>query len=112
MTDAGDEPDLDLVAAAVLATPSVMSLAAGLGAAATFLPGRRINGLRMTPDELEVHIVAGYGVNLPNLAADVRSRVQRIVGTRQVSVYVEDVVLPEPELALPAPGEGPAGGPA
>jgi uncharacterized alkaline shock family protein YloU len=111
MTDPGDESDLDRVAAAVLAVPSVVRLTSGLGAAATFLPGRRIDGLRMTPDELEVHIVARYGVNLPDLAAEVRARVQGIVGGR-VSVFVEDVELPQPEPALPAGGEGPAGGPA
>jgi hypothetical protein len=111
MTDPGDESDLDLVATAVLATPSVVDLAASFGGAATYLPGRRINGVRMTPDELEIHIVASYGVNLPNVAAEVRARVQGIVGSRRVSVYIEDVALPQPELVRPAGGEGLAGGP-
>ncbi len=91
------EPDLpdtaDLVAEAVLACPVVAALAAD-GFVATFLPGRRVAGVRIAEDVCEVAVVLRMdGSPLPDMAEQVRHAVAPVVGDRRVDVVIADVVI-------------------
>jgi hypothetical protein len=90
------EVDPDAVAAAALSSPGVAGVSAGMaGEAATYLPGRRVDGVRVTGDEVEVHIIARWGLSLPAVADTVRLAVKPFAGGLPTSVYVDDIELPE-----------------
>ena len=80
----------------------------GVGAAATYAPGRRIAGVRMRDGSIEVHIVAAGSVaSLPTIAAAVRDAVTPLAGGLRVDVFVNDVDLDVADLdavnpAIPA----------
>lgn len=86
----------DLIAEAVLACPDVVAMSGGkFGEVATYLPGHRVKGVRMTDDEIELHIVARFGPPLPKVAARVRTAVAPLAGGRPVAVVVDDVAATE-----------------
>ncbi len=88
-------PDLEKMAAAALGCPSVASLSGGrFGEVATYLPGRRLVGVRVDGDELEVHVVARWDTSLPGVADAVRGAVAPFAGARRVAVYIEDIEVP------------------
>jgi len=81
----------DLVAAAVLTVPGVISLHGGLfGKTATYLPGRRVPGVRLTEDVTDIHLSVVYGAPVFATAQQVRTAVAALV-TGPVNVTVEDV---------------------
>jgi len=81
----------DLVAAAVLTVPGVISLHGGLfGETATYLPGRRVPGVRLTEDVTDIHLSVVYGAPVFATAQQVRTAVAALV-TGPVNVTVEDV---------------------
>lgn len=87
---AATEP-ADRVAAAVLAVPGVARLHSGMfGEVATYLPGRRVQGVQIRRDSAQVHVVCDWGADIPATADAVRSVVQLIVGT-PVDVTVQDL---------------------
>lgn len=90
-----DPPGLaDRVAEAVLAVPGVAALHAGrYGEAATHLPGRRVNGVQVREDRLEVHVSLEWGAEVLATADAVRDRCAGLAA-RRVDVVVEDVVGP------------------
>ncbi len=89
-------PDLDAVAAAAASCPAVAGMAGGLyGEVATYLPGRRLVGVRLAGDELEVHVTAQWGTPLPEVADAVRLAVAPLAGGRPVTVYIDDIEVPE-----------------
>lgn len=94
--------DVDAVAAAVTACPSVSHLVQGGPGeqVATFLPGRRVGGVRVTDDVVEVHVATRWDVPIHLAAVEVRDAVAALVGGRAVAVAVEDI--DEPQAALPA----------
>lgn len=82
----------DLVAAAVLAVDGVAALHGGaLGGLATYLPGRRVSGVRLVPGGAEVGVVVRFGTPIPALSARIRSALTPIVGP-SVTVAVGDLV--------------------
>jgi uncharacterized alkaline shock family protein YloU len=82
------------VVAAVLAVPGVAGLHTGaFGEVATYLPGRRVNGVQLRADATEVHVVLTWGAPVLATADAVRLTVSELVHTR-VDVCVEDVVDP------------------
>lgn len=92
MTDA----DTEAIAAATLACPHVAGLSAGtVEEIATYLPGRRVQGIRIRDDVLEIHLVAKWGTPLPEVAAEVRQAVAGLAGGRQTAVSIEDIEVPE-----------------
>jgi uncharacterized alkaline shock family protein YloU len=106
--DAGAEPDAETVAAAALSCAGVHALTRGSDVVeiATYLPGRRVHGVRVGPGRAEVHIVTEYGANMVEVAERVRSAVSSAVtaGTArpapQIDVYVDDIFgpdIPEPQ---------------
>ncbi|NYD21599.1 Asp23/Gls24 family envelope stress response protein [Kineococcus aurantiacus] len=99
----GVEELADDVAAAVRAVPGVARLHAGaLGELGTYLPGRRVPGVRVGDDvlagraPLEVHVVLRPGTPVREVAQDVHASVARelaehgLTGTA-VLVHVDDV---------------------
>lgn len=93
-TGPGPAEVADAVAAAVRAVPGVADLHTGtFGEVATYLPGRRVNGVRLRPEVTEVHVVLTWGVPVLAAADAVRGAVSPLVATR-VDVTVEDVVDP------------------
>lgn len=90
------EVDTDAVATAVMACPHVAGLSAGtVEEVATYLPGRRVQGIRVRDEAVEIHIVARWGPPLPEVATEVRQAVSGLAGGRPIMVSIEDVVLPE-----------------
>ncbi len=88
------ETTADQVAESVLAVPGVEGLHAGvLGEVATYLPGRRINGVRLSADVCEVHVVVAWDADLRSIADDVRGHLAALVDV-PVTVTVEDVAAP------------------
>jgi hypothetical protein len=87
--------DADAVAAAVSACADVVRLSGGvLGEVATYLPGRRVNGVRVREDGgVEVHVVARYGPTVAEIAAQVRAAVTAICGPVPVHVGIDDLEL-------------------
>lgn len=92
----------EAVAAAVLAHPGVARLSGGpFGTIASYLPGRRVVGVRMPlgdADPVEIAVVARTGVALPRLADELGAAVVAVVGPVAVDVTVADVEATE--LAL------------
>ncbi|MCV7228020.1 Asp23/Gls24 family envelope stress response protein [Mycolicibacterium komossense] len=96
MTDSeqvGTRPDLaDTVAAAVSAVDGVAELHGGMfGEAATYLPGRRVPGIRFGDRGTEIHVSLLFGYPLRPTAEAVRDAVAPLVAG-PVHVTVEDVV--------------------
>lgn len=88
---AGDPDD---VAAAVLAHPAVLRLDGGAwGTVASYLPGRRVLGVRIgEPGEpVEIAVVVRFGTPLPELAAELAAVVRERVGPVPVEVLFADV---------------------
>ena len=86
-------PELvDRIAAAVTVVDGVADLHGGMfGEAATYLPGRRVAGVRLGEDGTEVHVSLLFGYPLRPTAEAVRDAVAALV-PGPVHVTVEDVV--------------------
>lgn len=88
----GPGVDPDVVAAVVAACPGVARLSAGpVGEVATYLPGRRVAGVRVRPDAVEVHVVGWYGPTAAEIAGQVRAAVRTVAGPLPVDVVIDDL---------------------
>lgn len=100
------DPDLvDRIAAAVLAVPGVVALHGGeFGEIATYLPGRRVRGIRLSDDRGEVHIAVRLGISdggsesVLEVAEATRRAVSEVVG-RPIDVVVEDLAVDDEPTA-------------
>ena len=96
--------DLQLARAAreaALATEGVRRLGSGRYAeAATYGAGEKVSGVVVGPEEVRVHIVAGYPLTdpIPALAERVRQKVAPSAQERATTIVVEDLEV--------APDEG------
>lgn len=89
---AHDTRDADAIAAATLACSAVAELhEGGIRAVATYLPGRRVIGVRVEDRRVLVSVVLASGSSVRSLEAQVRSALAPHVGSRQVDVHVADV---------------------
>ena len=93
-----DPGDLaDAVAAAVRAVPGVDDLHAGaLGEVATYLPGRRVGGVRLLDPGCAVSLVLAWDASTEGTTQAVREVVRRLTGL-PVHVTVQDVTDPAEE---------------
>ncbi|MCG7596947.1 Asp23/Gls24 family envelope stress response protein [Mycobacterium sp. PSTR-4-N] len=83
----------DTVADVVLATPGVAGLHAGMfGEVGTYLPGRRVDGVRLGDTDIDIHVTVREGVPVRETAAAVREAVARRFPGQAVNVTVEDVI--------------------
>lgn len=90
-----NEVDPDAVVAATVSCPSVAGMSAGKAAeVATYLPGRRVRGVRITEGEVELRVIARWGLFLPGIAEEVRAAVRPFVRGAPVSVYIDDIQDP------------------
>jgi hypothetical protein len=84
--------DVDAIAAATLACPAVAGLdEGGTHAVATYLPGRRVVGVRVDDRRVVVSVLLASRFSVRLLDAQVRSALAPHVGGREVDVYVADV---------------------
>ena len=86
----------DRIVAAVTGCPGVAGLTQVPGVpVATYLPGRTVSGVAVRAGEVEVCVVARYGLPLPQIAEQVRQAVAPLVPDRVVDVVIADITLPE-----------------
>lgn len=93
-TDAGavGAEAVEAIAAAVLASPAVAGLHGGrFTTIASYLPGRRVVGVAVTPSEITVGVVGHYPNTVAQVAAQVRAAVATVVPGVAVTVAVEDI---------------------
>lgn len=84
--------EADRVAAAVVACPGVVRLSgAGPAPVATYLPGRRVDGVRTDAERVRVAVVARAGVPVAEVAAQIRTAVMDVAAGRPVDVHVADL---------------------
>lgn len=87
------------VAAAVLAHPDVAALHGGIfGSVVTYLPGRRVTGVRLgDPGEpVELGVVLRLHRPIPDVVGDLRGVVSALCSATAVDITVGDVVGEEP----------------
>ena len=93
----------DRIAAAVTGCPDVAGLTQVPGIpVATYLPGRTVSGVAVRPAEVEICVVARYGLPLPEVAAQVRQAVEPLVPGRVVDVVIADITSAQepPDAAM------------
>ena len=82
----------DVVAAAVAAVAGVAALHSGMfGEVGTYLPGRRVSGVRMREGGTDIHVSVFFGAPVRAVAEQVRHVVAALV-PGPVHVTVEDVL--------------------
>ena len=87
-----DGVDLDAVAAAVRHCPAVDDLCSGsLAEVVSYLPGRRVAGVRIAADHVVISVRGRWGVTVPELARQVRVALAALVGPRRVDVVMADL---------------------
>ncbi len=91
MPDPWPHDPVDDVAAAVQAVPGVVRLSPGpFGDLQTYLPGRRVPGVRERSGRLEVGIVLSWGASAEVVARLIRARLAALT-SGEVDVVVTDV---------------------
>lgn len=92
--------DTEAIEQAVVACSGVIGLSGGpTGTVATYLPGRKVTGVRVVGSSVEIHVVGRWDVPVPSLADQVRSQVAPLVRGYTTEIIVED--LSEPVLPGP-----------
>lgn len=89
------EPIADRIVEVVTAHPCVVRMDGGeFGVVATYLPGRKVLGVRDSEDTLEICVVLGMRRPVPDVVAELREKVREITGPVPVDVTVADVLGP------------------
>jgi hypothetical protein len=87
-----DGVNVDAVAAAVRACPAVENLDGGrFGEVVTYLPGRRVPGVRVASDAVLVQIRGRWGVPAVEVATQIRRALAGLTAGRPVDVILADV---------------------
>jgi hypothetical protein len=106
-----DGIDVDALASAVRGCPAVDDLDSGvLGGVATYLPGRRVPGVRVQADRIEVHVRAVWNQPVSVVAGQIRQALASLAGGRTVDIVLTDIA--DPGQAKPVPDGESAGIPA
>lgn len=102
---------VDLIAAAIRDCPLVAGLHAGwFGEVGTYLPGRRVVGVRIRSTAVEVHVIGRYPATMSEIASQVRLAVAPHAERRPIDVVIEDVTIPaEIDCEVPAAVSDPPG---
>lgn len=108
-----DAPDSDVlaerVAATVTAHPAIARLDGGVfGSVATYLPGRRLVGVRIGrgAEPVELGVVVRLSSRIPDVVAELRRDVSALCGGAAVDITVADVDVPAIAVGPPAPRAG------
>jgi uncharacterized alkaline shock family protein YloU len=76
-----------------LACDGVAGLRGGrFGDVATYLPGRRIDGVRLRPEGVTVAVAVHFGQSVFAVAEVIRAVVRDVIGDVNVDVTIDDVV--------------------
>lgn len=93
-------PDVSLaerIAAAVGACPAVARVGTGrVGEMATYLPGRRVAGVAVRDEAVEVSVVGSATATAKDLLDQVRAAAGPLLAGRRLDVAFADIELPEP----------------
>lgn len=85
---------VDRIVQTVLAVPGVAALHSGMfGEVGTYLPGRRVAGVRVGDDAIDVHVSLVFDAPVRGTAAAIRQALQPLT-VLTVNVTVEDIVPP------------------
>jgi hypothetical protein len=104
-----DGVDVDAVAAAVRGCPAVDDLDGGpLGGVATYLPGRRVPGIRISESRVEVHVRGVWNVPVATVASQIRGALATLIGGRSIDIVLTDVA--DPGQVGTSSAQVPAGG--
>lgn len=86
--------ELQVLAERLAALPAIERLSAGPhGTVAVHRPGRRITGLRLVADHLEIHVVLAPGYSVAEAAAQVAATVAPMIPADLVDLHVDDVAI-------------------
>jgi hypothetical protein len=97
----GVEIDADRIATAVQASRRIAGLDSGrYGEIATYLPGRRVSGVRIRPDSVTVGVIGRYPATVTEIDTWVRATVGPL--DRPLHVYIGDLHIGDPRR----PGAG------
>lgn len=87
--------DVDAVHDAVAACTGVAGLGSGRpGSSATYLPGRRVPGVRVSPEGLELEIRAAWDSSAPQIFAEIKQALAAIAPGRRIDVTIADIEGP------------------
>jgi hypothetical protein len=90
-----DGIDVDRLAAAAEDCPAVDALVDGPPTmAATYLPRRRVTGIRIEDDVVTIQVRLRWGSTVGQLAQQVWSAVPPLVGQHRVDIVVADITEP------------------
>lgn len=88
--------DLDVVSAAVRACPGVDDLDGGAaGSVVSYLPGRRMPGLRVDDDRVTIQVRGHWGIPIADIGDEVVSAVTPLVAGRSIDIIVSDISTPD-----------------
>jgi hypothetical protein len=92
-----DGVDVDAVATAVRGCPWVHGLHGGHPRmTATYLPGRRVDGVRVDRQAVVVQVRARWGATRAELAAEIRTALRPLVGGRRIDIVWAELADPPP----------------
>jgi hypothetical protein len=108
-----DGINVDAVAAAVQACPGVCGLDGGrFGEVASYLPGRRVQGVAVGRDSVTVQVRSRWGVPAADLLSQITAVLTPLIAGRRVEVVVADIDEPPAfEGRLPSALEAASGVP-
>ncbi|SNS67776.1 hypothetical protein SAMN05421812_101372 [Asanoa hainanensis] len=87
-----DGVDVDKIAAAAQDCPAVDALVEGPPAmAATYLPRRRVTGIRIEDDVVTIQVRLRWGSTVGQLAQQVWAAVRPLAGGHRVDIVVADI---------------------
>jgi hypothetical protein len=90
-----DGVNVDGVAAVVRGCPGVSGLdGGGLGEVASYLPGRRVQGVAVRADSVTVQVRSRWGVSAPDLLSQITAVLSPLIGGRRVEVMIADIDEP------------------
>lgn len=101
---AAEQSEAERIAAAVADCPAVARLDSGrFGEVATYLPGRRVPGVAIREDAIEVSVVGSATATARELLAQVRGSVGPLLAGRRLDVAFADIELPDAAGRAAAP---------
>lgn len=90
-----DDLGADAIVTLTRKVPGVSDLYGGaMGEIATYLPGRRVPGVRVDEERIEVHLVVELTRPVQDTAEAVHRTLSAVAGEREVRVHVDDVRSP------------------
>jgi hypothetical protein len=87
--------DVDAIVVALSKVPGVRGVGtAQPGAAATYLPGRRVQGVRVEDDRITVEVCVAWDTSAAKLEASAHKALKRLTADRAVHLVITDIEPP------------------